>query len=537
MKKLNSDTRGRLLGSDRLFTPPGDGAAWIMAAASGLSLSGCFPDTEWSWLAWGCLAPFLYALGRASSGMAFRLGIVFGVSHYFTLLYWIIPFLHQFAGLPYLAAVPVHVLFSLVLSLFPAGVSWLTARSRVGVVAGLCLFPFFWVASEYCRMYVLSGFPWELLGYSQFRRIEWIQSADIFGVYATSFLLAACNGAITLVVLAVSREPWQGAQARPSSAIAVCCLLGALLGWNWGYGKSRLGGLGQQDIPMARVGVVQGNVDQSIKWDVDRQEATLKKYLDLSRSLLKEKPDLIVWPETAAPFYFPLDPALSEIVFEGVRGSRTAFLVGAPSVWQEAENLSYYNSAFLLDPQGRIEGRYDKVHLVPFGEYVPSWFPFVNKIVAETGDFKTGQPGRVLAGERIRIGTLICYEGIFPDLARKMTASGANLLVNMTNDAWYGRSSAPYQHFSHSVFRAIENRRSLVRAANTGVSAYIDATGRILEATGIFEDAALVRPVALGRVETFYTRHGDIFALGCLILSIGIVVRTFWLRVGAGVRS
>ena len=536
IKKINSDHR-HPLAFPRAFQLAGGNLAWIMAVVSGLLLSGCFPDTEWSWLSWGCLSPFLLALAGASSGAAFRLGIIFGMSHFFTLLYWIIPFLYEFAGLAYIVAVPVHVIFSFVLSLFPAAVSWLMVKSRLGAVEALCLFPFFWVSSEFCRMYVLSGFPWELLGYSQYRQIEWIQCADIFGVYGISFLVAASNGVITLLILSINRLPWQGSKVRLSVAVAVCCLTGALFGWNWGYGRAQLSVIGQKDIPVARVGIVQGNVDQAIKWDADQQAATLTKYLGLSHSLLKDQPDVIIWPETAAPFYFPFDQALTDIVIAGVRHAGTAFLVGAPSVWQEARDLAYYNSAFLLDSKGEIKGRYDKVHLVPFGEYVPAWLPFVKKIVAEVGDFKTGQPGRVLTADRIQIGTLICYEGIFPDLARKMTLSGANLLVNMTNDAWYGRSSAPYQHFSHSVFRAIENRRAIVRAANTGVSAYIEATGRILETTGIFEDAALVRPVGLERVETFYTHHGDIFAWGCLILSFSIFLWIFWhrRRSGAGI--
>jgi len=189
------------------------------------------------------------------------------------------------------------------------------------------------------------------------------------------------------------------------------------------------------------------------------------------------------------------------------------------------DEVDYYNSAFFIHPLGKVAGRYDKVHLVPYGEYVPlkQWLPFVDKIVEQVGDFKTGAAGEVLVSEDYRLGVLICYEGIFPNLSAAMARNGARLLVNITNDAWYGATSAPYQHFSMAVFRAVENRRVLIRSANTGISGFIDPAGRIMGTTPLFEDAVMTREVPQLDILTVYSRHGDWFARLCLGLTFILI--------------
>jgi apolipoprotein N-acyltransferase len=206
------------------------------------------------------------------------------------------------------------------------------------------------------------------------------------------------------------------------------------------------------------------------------------------------------------------------MVLKGIRQTGTYFLIGSPSFAQERDRFHLFNSAYLVAPNGEVLGRYDKAHLVPFGEYVPfgKYFPFIGKMVEGVGDFKAGEKGKTLAWDTCRLGIQICYEIIFPSLSRALTQNGAALLINMTNDAWYGRSSGPYQHFSMVVFRAVENRRSLIRAANTGISGFIDPAGRILEHSALFEAKAMTRPLPIIRKKTLYTRHGDIFAVGCL---------------------
>jgi apolipoprotein N-acyltransferase len=193
---------------------------------------------------------------------------------------------------------------------------------------------------------------------------------------------------------------------------------------------------------------------------------------------------------------------------------------------QSDHRTHYLNRAFLILSDGAVPDTYDKAHLVPFGEYVPlkRWLPFLGKMVEQVGDFSAGQTGDTLQWQKYKIGMLICYELIFPYLSRAAVLNGANILINITNDAWYGDSSAPYQHFSMAVFRAIENRRSLVRSANTGISGFIDPLGRVVSETPIFKEAALTMEVPLLNVSTWYTRRGDVFAKGCLVVTTIMIV-------------
>jgi apolipoprotein N-acyltransferase len=212
---------------------------------------------------------------------------------------------------------------------------------------------------------------------------------------------------------------------------------------------------------------------------------------------------------------------LSKLVKKGIDDIRSDFLFGSPSFRQRDDRIEYYNSAFLVGPEGNVYGKYDKSHLVPFGEYVPlkKWLPFVGKMVESVGDFHAGEKGQTLQWEKHHIGVLICYEAIFPDLARRMTNNNAAILFNITNDAWYGRSSAPYQHFSMSILRAVENRRSLVRSANTGISGFVDPVGAVIASTPLFKDAVVTRELPIVDETTLYTRFGDVFAMVCLGLT------------------
>jgi apolipoprotein N-acyltransferase len=271
--------------------------------------------------------------------------------------------------------------------------------------------------------------------------------------------------------------------------------------------------------PKTRMTIVQGNIDQAIKWDPAYQVQTLKKYLALSSPARTGPTDLVVWPETATPFYFLHHRDMTAMLLRGIRRIARAFLIGSPSLAQTQNAVSYHNSAYLIDPEGRLLGKYDKTHLVPFGEYVPfkKWLPFLGKIVQEVGDFKPGKKGTILRLGDLRLGLQICFEIIFAGLSRSMAGNNADLLINMTNDAWFAKTSGPYQHFSMAIFRAVENRKTLVRAANTGISGFVDPAGRIIASTPLFQEASLTRPLAILNEKTFYTRFGDLFALACLI--------------------
>jgi len=518
MQKLNSD-RGRQ----------------VMAACSGLVLTGALPDIGFSWLAWIGIVPLLAAVRNLPWRRGFGLGFLAGMAHFLTLVYWIAYTMRTYGHLPWPVGVSILALLAAYLALFFASFTALVCRLRPQPHSTLFLAPVIWVALEYLQSFFLSGFPWELLGYSQYKELHLIQISDILGVYGVSFLILFTNTAVFFLLLNIAKFDWNGVRITRRFAAAALTLCVSLNGLNWYYGAHRLVQIDKlnADAPSIRVAIVQGNIEQALKWDPAFQGTTIDKYLRLSQSVVDHHPELVVWPETALPFHFRYDVPLTEKVQEGVRRLGAYFLVGSPSFERGHRRVDYYNSAYLIDPQGNVLGKYDKAHLVPFGEYVPlkRWLPFLGKLVEQVGDFSRGDIGDTIEWTYGKLGVLICYEGIFPDISQTMVRNGANLLVNITNDAWYGRSSAPYQHFSMTVFRAIENRRALIRSANTGISGFVDPVGRILGETALFSDAAEVRQVPLISTVSLYSRFGDAFAAACLavagILLCGVVVTHF----------
>lgn len=513
----------------------------FLTLVSGLLLTAAFPEWGFSYLAWIALVPLLVCLRDLSPGNGFRAGFMTGMVHYLTLMYWLAYTMSTYGNMPWYICGPVLFLFAAYLACYPAFFSMFLIRVGRGSPLGLLTAPLLWTALEYVRTFLFSGFPWELLGYTQFDLLPLIQIADITGVYGVSFLIVLVNAVICRAVLCHKGRTWHGAAAgKYATALqlsAVCLVAGTL----WGYGVWRMQAVDRSmaRAPSARISVVQGNIDQSMKWDRAFQTATTRKYVRLSLDAREKNPELVVWPETATPFYFLYHPRLTKMVKEGVRRTGCDFLIGSPSFSRRGDGIEYYNSAYLVHPDGTLGHRYDKVHLVPFGEYVPlkKWLPFAGKIVAHVGDFRPGSRGVTLDWQNYRLGVQICYEMIFPDLSRAAVGNGANLLFNLTNDAWYGRTGAPYQHFSMAVLRAVENHRWVVRAANTGISGFIDPVGRIAAGTSLFEDAVVTHNVFLGRDISFYTRWGDLFAQACLGGIFFIIVRQFAGRFGKPGRS
>jgi len=292
----------------------------------------------------------------------------------------------------------------------------------------------------------------------------------------------------------------------------------------YGSGKLSKDNAGNAPRKKIRVSVVQGNISQDKKWDIKFQREVIDTYKRLSLSVLPASPDIIVWPETALPFIFNYDKNLTQDVISFQKESGTYLLLGS-MVAKDADRLT--NSAVLLSPDGEITSVYDKIHLVPYGEYVPlrKFFPFIEKITAGIGDFLPGKDPAVMQTPFAKIGNLICYEIIFPGLVREFVDNGANALVTITNDAWFGRTAAPYQHFSMAVFRAVENRVPVVRAANTGISGFIDNRGRIINKSDIFVEAAMTEAISAGNEKSFYTKHGDVFAWFCAACALLLVIR------------
>jgi len=494
-----------------------------LAAISGLLLTASFPKVNWGWLAWIALVPLFYAIKGESPLAGFKLGFLTGLVHYSSLLYWVVGVMATYGRLPIILCGVILALLVVYLSLYPAVFAMLLSRCRATSPLYFWCAPFLWVGLEYIRAFLLSGFPWENLGCSQYNRLHLIQISDMLGVYGLSAIIVAVNAALFELCDTASRKrafAWK-------STLAIAFVLAAFLG----YGTWRMARVDRaaEVAPKRMVSLVQGNIDQSMKWVASFQGETLKRYGTLSLEALRDRPDLMIWPETALPFYFLHDEALTARVLELVRTCRVYFLVGSPSFQTDGSEIHYYNSAFLLGPSGDVLGKYDKVHLVPYGEYVPlkRFFPFLGKIVEAVGNFESGEKGQVLSLNTEKLGVLICFEVIFPGLARAMAQNGAQLLVNITNDAWFGTSSAPYQHLSMAVFRAVENHRAVARAANTGISAFIDPVGRLLDETPLFRQAVRTRAMPVMDQKTFYTSYGDLFAIGCVLMTLVLCIRAF----------
>lgn len=484
----------------------------ILAVLSGALLFLSFPKFGNALFAWFALAPLFYALEGADPKESFRTGFLAGMVGNVGIFYWIAFVVVHYGGLPLFVGIAVMLLLAAYLSvytgIFAAGLVYFRKRWNRPFLAA----PVLWVLLEFVRSSVFTGFPWENLGYSQYLNETVIQIADITGVYGVSFVVVSANWFI-FEILEMRRT---GKPPFKKALLVLAVMLPVFI-----YGHYRIANITDSlaGAPSAGVSLVQGNIDQSSKWDPRYQSETVDIYEALSLKALPDRGGLIVWPETAAPFFFGSPGPLREKIIALAAAADRRLLFGSPHYEKEGNKINYMNSAFLVNPDGGVAGRYDKVHLVPYGEYVPlkQFFPFIGKLVEGIGDFRSGNDYIPLADGNRRYGVLICYEGIFPEGARAYKRRGADLLVNITNDAWFGTTSAPYQHLSMTVFRAVETRLFLLRAANTGISAIIDPTGSILSRTELFERKALRGSVKFIDKKTFYAAYGDIFVYICLI--------------------
>jgi len=479
---------------------------------SGLLLAVSFPRPNIAAAAWFGLVPLLLVCKRRP----FATGFAAGAGFFGLVLYWLNIVMTNYGHLhPVLSATAYLMLVGYLASFFGAA-TWTAQRleDRFGLSMALTL-PVLWVALEFLRSFFLTGFPWATLGYSQQSLLPLIQSADLLGPYGLSYLLVLSNAALVLLVKYFCRRE---TTSFPFRALAVTLVLVAA---NYGYGHYRLSQCPDQREQTLNLVLAQGNIDQSVKWDPAYQWGTIGIYKRLSLQEQDRSAQLIVWPESAVPFFFQEPGGLSDQVRQVALRRKAWLLFGSPAYEDINRRRYYLNSAFLLSPRGEELGRSDKIHLVPFGEYVPlkPCLPFIDKLVVGIGDFS---PGTVspLPMNGHNIGVLVCFEGIFPELARDYVRGGSDLLVNITNDAWFGRSSAPYQHLAMIRFRAVENRIWLARAANTGISALIAPSGRISSRTPLFERTALSGMVGLGATPTVYNRFGDVFPAACGLVSL-----------------
>jgi len=452
---------------------------------SALFLIFAFPNFNLSFLAFIGFIPFFSVIEDKSPKDVFLISYVFGFLFYLGTLYWL-----------YHVTVIGLVILCLYLALY-FGIFGLCCRLLKTYSLKLITIPLVWVFLEYIQAHFpIMGFGWALLGYSQYKNLPLIQIADFSGVYGVSFVIMMVNITVWRLVRTVIECREQNAESKKNNLrhsmlsvlcpmrYALCFLLLILL-LVCGYGFVRLNEKGNFKNT-TKISVIQGNIPQELKWDPAAQNMIIEKYSALTKMAALDSPDLIVWPETSFPGFFEIDKEMTGRVLNLAKETKTQLLTGVNA----EDNEESFNSAVLISREGDIAGRYDKIHLVPFGEYVPfsKRFPALHKLVlGELGEFTPGHEFKIFQFSvyslklKAKFGVLICFEDIFPELAKRFVENGAEFLIVITNDAWYGKSGAAYQHAACSVFRAIENRMPVVRCANTGYSCFIDSKGRIYD--------------------------------------------------------
>lgn len=491
-------------------------SAFLLCLISSVLLVSSFPKIDCGPLIWFALVPWMFAIDgkrkRAAFGWSFLTGFIF----YLGAIYW-------FMYVTWVGA----VLLMAYLALYFGAFGWVY-RYSCGLSLGrkIIVCSSFWVVFEYTREHFLSGFGWVALCHSQYQNLALIQVVDITGIYGISFLIVAVN---VLVKENVSFILGSSRQERKTLFTMNMIVLGVLLA-AYGYGFWRIASA--PALPSLKVAVVQGNIAQEDKWVIGNRTATIKKYLRLTQEAMKDSPDLVIWPETAFPGFIEEMPHLMDEIRAFARDSGVPIVLGV--VTEEGDR--FYNSAQLISAQGQFTDRYDKVHLVPFGEFLPlrKQLTFLADLVP-IDDFSSGREAKVLrlpvGGKEARFSVAVCFEDTLAYIARRFVRGGAEFLVNITNDAWFLDSKEPFMHLQAAVFRTIETRRSLVRSANTGVSCHIDPYGRILgyvrnsQGKKTYVDGSATFNVALNTTETVYTKFGDVFTYLCFVCILWTVLK------------
>ena len=486
--------------------------ALILSVFSAALQALIFPSFSIVWVAYFCLAPLLYilVLRELTLKTAFWIAYLCGVLWYGATCFWIYHTMHIYGGLPQSVSVGIVVLFSLYLGLYHGVFGLLLAwiADRRSTRAALWSAPFLWVAIELAR-YHITGFPWDLLGTALVDNLGISPLARITGVYGLSFLLAAANA---LFAWAIYRR------MLFDFLLAVACTGAMLLAGTYHP---------QPDAAELHATLVQQNIpiNPTASWTQDYFDRTMFELANLSRIPAEQKsePRLIIWPESPSPFYTS-DEKFRTWISTLARDQKSYVIAGSLGAGPTAREI--YNSALFIAPDGRIVDRYDKIRLVPFGEYVPyrSLLFFADKLTREVSEFSRGSERKVFDLGAGKAGVFICYESIFPDEVRQFARNGATVLVNISNDGWYGPYGAPGQHLNMARMRAIENDRWLLRSTNTGVTSSIDPRGRIVVRADRDVRVALTAPYSFVTTQTIYTRYGDVFAIACAIIALVLVL-------------
>ena len=461
---------------------------------------------------------------------AFLVGLVAGIVYFVGTIYWTSTVVATFGQLATPIAVFAMLLLAAYLALYPAIAALVTSVliRRIGAAA-LFLAPAAWVATEFLRGYLFGGFPWVPLGNSQVTVLAVAQLASVLGVYGLTTLVALVNAAIAYSMLT-------GGRSRVKTLAVAGLLLVAVAGWGaWRIGD---GPLVRQGTAI-RVGLVQGNIEQTLKWRPDQARRIFTTYIAMTRDVVRRGAQYVIWPESSTPFSFESDSVGRDEMRALAREVGVPILFGSDQTVPDGGRLQadqtqaekHYNAAFQLAPDGMTSAVYRKIHLVPFGEFVPlaDWltiFPPLVQTLAGFAPFTAGESMVLLPVGQHKASTAICYEVVYPSLVREAVLGGSELLTTITNDAWYGHSSAPFQHFAMASMRAIEHGRYLARAANTGISGVVDPYGRVVARSGIFEEVGLVEEVRFLTGRTIYSAIGDVVAYMAMAIVVLALVFT-----------
>ena len=485
---------------------------FFLAILSGCLVAVSFPKINAFYLVWIALIPVIYTSLRNCVKNSLVYGFVFGFTCYAISLFWMFPFL-KFNTNTIQALIASFLLWSYLALYFSVWMGMLSfSRRHFHPLVSSLYAASSWVVLEYVRTYFITGFGWNLLGYSQTSFSYIIQFADIFGVYGISFIIVFVNMLIYY---------WfKGSKGKTFIVyvLAIFIILGI-------YGYIKINTYSNPYGEKLTVGVVQPNIDQYKKWDDKYIKDNFESIKNLVAKFENEALDLAVYPETVLPGYLQYEGEIIDFVEEVSKYSRLNLFGGAS--YDAGDRI--YNSVFAVTAGNKNLGKHDKNHLVIFGEYIPfkkilaKYFGVLNTL----GDFSKSKYMNILKYDNIFVGTTICSENFFPNLARKSVLNGAKILTNHTNDAWFLDSYAPYQHFVMNVFRAIENRKNVIVSANTGISSIIDSAGNITKITTVNKEEAFVGEAYQNTVITVYDKIGNIFCYMCMFFTMFIIVIVF----------
>ncbi len=443
----------------------------------------------------------------------FRIGYLFGLVFNFGLLYWI--------GVVRWILVPGMLLTVFILASYYALLFVIAVYLRRAGLSFQLTIPFLWLALDYWLNQTECAVPWANLGYTFSSYIPLIQFISITGIVGATFFIILINILIFDVWQTKTRRKW----------IVNGTIIVALVAIAWTHGIWTINKGLPENTSTIKVGLIQPSYSMDMKWDDDLEEYVVREQLEMSESLLPEKPDLIVWAESSVPAYLHYKPRYRYLLGTFAYENQTPLLVGAPHVvWGPDNEKFIYNSAFLINKNGKLSKRYDKLHLVPFAERMPyqEYFPILQKYDLGQANFSIGKEYTIFEIPEGKFGAGICYETVFPQISQRLVSLGAQFLVTITNDTWYGPTTAPPQHAAMHRMRCIENRISLVRCANSGISLFADPFGRLIEKSEFYDTLTMSATIPLRTNTTFYTRYGDTFAKLCLLGLMIILVVGLW---------